>query len=136
MGENLPATPRGWRDSARCAQVADPELWFPPRGRHDVAAVARRICAGCPVRPECLDYAVALRPLPLDGIWAGLSHKQVRMVAAQRGRPRPCYTCGTEFVPANVQNRAYCSGGCREAAHREQKAAYERRRRERVRART
>ena len=123
-----------WQDQALCAQT-DPDLWFPPDGRRDVAATARRICAGCPVRAECLDYAVTLEPLPLDGIWAGRTHTQVRQVAAQRARPRPCYTCGTAFVPACQSNRAYCSDGCRDVARREQSVASERRRRGRVRAR-
>ena len=124
----------GWKDAALCAQV-DPDLWFPADGRSDVAVTARRICGGCPVRAECLDHAVSLEPLPLDGIWAGLSHVQVREIAAQRRRSRPCFTCGTEFVPASLPNRAYCSAACRDVAQREQKVASQRRRRSRVRAR-
>ncbi|HUK68238.1 MAG TPA: WhiB family transcriptional regulator [Streptosporangiaceae bacterium] len=123
-----------WKDAALCAQV-DPDLWFPADGSSATAATARRICAGCPVRAECLDYAVTLEPLPLDGIWAGLTHVQVRQVAAARTRPRPCFTCGATFVPASPQNRAYCSDGCRDVARREQSAASERRRRARVRDR-
>jgi len=31
--------------------------WFPDKGR--IAAIALRICAACPVRAECLDYALS-----------------------------------------------------------------------------
>jgi WhiB family transcriptional regulator, redox-sensing transcriptional regulator len=36
---------------------------------------ARRVCAGCPVKPECLEYALSLDPDPV-GMWAGTTPKQ------------------------------------------------------------
>lgn len=45
-----------WRDHAACVYV-DAELFFPEKGRIDMARAARRICAGCPVTAECLDWA-------------------------------------------------------------------------------
>jgi WhiB family transcriptional regulator, redox-sensing transcriptional regulator len=59
--------PSPWAAQALCAQ-ADPDAWFPARGRPDVAAIAMRICAACPVQANCLDYA-----LSGADTWAGIS---------------------------------------------------------------
>ncbi|MET9436950.1 WhiB family transcriptional regulator [Streptomyces sp. NPDC006551] len=48
-----------WRDYAVC-QTVDPELFFPdgPGGATKAKAEqAKRVCQGCPVRSECLDWA-------------------------------------------------------------------------------
>ena len=50
--------PGQWAEDALCAQT-DPDLWYPELGGHAQAALARRICGICPVRAECLDYALA-----------------------------------------------------------------------------
>lgn len=50
----------------------DPALWFPEKGG---GAAARRVCASCPVRFDCLDYAVHAREE--FGIWGGVG-EQVR----------------------------------------------------------
>jgi WhiB family redox-sensing transcriptional regulator len=46
----------GWRAAAACGRV-DPEVFYPldldPVG--PAVRAARRVCAHCPVRPECLD---------------------------------------------------------------------------------
>ena len=49
----------------------DRDLFFPPLGTDPVKA--RVICSICPVRQECLDYA--LPQADLAGIWAGTSAK-------------------------------------------------------------
>lgn len=64
-------TPGAWAEQALCAQ-ADPDAWFPEQGR--TAAIARRICAACPVRLQCLDYAMAGADTwggISTGIWGG-----------------------------------------------------------------
>jgi hypothetical protein len=62
------ATATAWMDGARCAQ-SDPEAWFPEAGEH--SADAKAICGGCPIRQQCLDYALAedIR----WGVWGGLT---------------------------------------------------------------
>jgi WhiB family redox-sensing transcriptional regulator len=62
------ATATAWMDGARCAQ-ADPEEWFPHPGEHSTAAKA--ICADCPIRERCLEYARA-EEIPY-GTWGGLT---------------------------------------------------------------
>lgn len=57
-----------WKLAAACRDV-DPGLFFPGRGKS--ATEAKAICNGCPVRAECLSYA-----LDNDedfGVWGGLS---------------------------------------------------------------
>lgn len=45
----------GWREHAKCRGL-DPELFFPQRG--ESTAEAKAICAVCPVRVQCLEYAL------------------------------------------------------------------------------
>lgn len=63
--------PPAWVTDAVCAQV-DPELFFPELGQN--CQDAKRLCASCPVQPECLAYALANREL--YGIWGGTSTKE------------------------------------------------------------
>jgi WhiB family transcriptional regulator, redox-sensing transcriptional regulator len=57
----VPATlaiPGRWAKEALCAQ-AHPDAWFPAKGQRGLAAIATRICGHCPVRTQCLDYALS-----------------------------------------------------------------------------
>lgn len=61
-----------WRLAAAC-RSADPELFFPLSGSGralEQIAEAKLICAGCPVRRQCLAFAMRTRP---QGIWGGLT---------------------------------------------------------------
>jgi WhiB family redox-sensing transcriptional regulator len=70
----MPATSSaGWRYRAAC-RGADLGLFFPGRG--ESAEPARRICALCPVRQPCLDYALSHGIV--HGIWGGLSERNRR----------------------------------------------------------
>lgn len=60
----------GWWPRAACSG-ADTERWF-PSGEVIPADVAD-ICGACPVRQDCLEYALA--DSELKGIWAGTSPK-------------------------------------------------------------
>lgn len=62
-----------WQGSARCVEV-DPEIFFPERGGSSKAA--RAVCSDCPVRLECLRYALANREQ--FGIWGGTSERERR----------------------------------------------------------
>jgi WhiB family redox-sensing transcriptional regulator len=88
-----------WRSLAAC-QSADPDLFFPisPSGPSGAqVAQAKAICAGCPVRQECL--AFALRTQQVYGVWGGLTEQEryplisSAVTGAGRGqaehRPRP-----------------------------------------------
>lgn len=72
-----------WTKRAACHGV-DPNVFFPTRGE-DVEA-ARAICDGCPVKAECLDYA--LRTSQKFGIWGGSSERDRRPSPGSRLRHR------------------------------------------------
>src|SRR5918997_826059 len=53
-----------WRAGALCSRF-DPDLWFSPGALEHKEA--KRICRSCPVRRECLSYAL---DTPVDhGVW-------------------------------------------------------------------
>jgi WhiB family transcriptional regulator, redox-sensing transcriptional regulator len=54
-------------DTDGLCQFDDPDRWFQHGPR---AAVAKRICANCPVRRACAQAALDLRVT--DGVWAGV----------------------------------------------------------------
>ena len=59
-------------------------LFFPSDGVG--VDVARRICADCPVKSECLEYALANR---IDhGVWGGTSERERRRIIKARARER------------------------------------------------
>ena len=62
-----------WQERALCAQT-DPEAFFPEKGGS--TREAKRICSGCEVRAECLEYALAHDER--FGIWGGLSERERR----------------------------------------------------------
>ncbi|QIK62987.1 WhiB family transcriptional regulator [Leucobacter viscericola] len=62
-----------WQTDALCAQT-DPEAFFPEKGGS--TRDAKRICEGCEVRSECLEYA--LENDERFGIWGGLSERERR----------------------------------------------------------
>lgn len=98
-----------WQDSALCSQV-DRAIFFPSNG--SVADDARRICAACPVQPQCLDYALELEYAPdqngVQGIWAGLDEAERAEVRVARGLPEPVRPKPETVIPALKR----CSGPC------------------------
>ncbi|MDM4762717.1 WhiB family transcriptional regulator [Galbitalea sp. SE-J8] len=76
-GVRRPAAPEdeelAWQSDSLCAQT-DPEAFFPEKGGS--TRDAKRICASCEVRAECLEYA--LKNDERYGIWGGLSERERR----------------------------------------------------------
>jgi len=75
-----------WDVEAAC-QSADPELFF-PSSQSDPSLVAiqaaKRVCRGCPVQPQCLEFALSAR---LEhGVWGGLSEDERRSLRRSRQR--------------------------------------------------
>jgi WhiB family transcriptional regulator, redox-sensing transcriptional regulator len=75
-----------WPNYAACLE-ADPELFF-PIGESGPAlrqiAEAKQICGGCPVRQQCLQWA-----LDTDqnaGVWGGLSESERFTLKRRLGR--------------------------------------------------
>lgn len=77
---------RDWRRDAACAEVA-PEIFYPldldPTG--PAVTAARQVCAGCPVRLDCLlDVMEGEDPSRRWGITAGLTPDERAAVSAGR----------------------------------------------------
>jgi WhiB family transcriptional regulator, redox-sensing transcriptional regulator len=68
-----------WMTHAQC-RGTNPDRYFPSDGV-GVEAV-QRICVDCPVRVECLEYA--LRHGIDQGVWGGASERQRRRIRRQR----------------------------------------------------
>lgn len=77
MGRAMEA-PEPWQVRALCAQT-DPEAFFPGQG--EPAAAAKAVCMRCPVRAECLAYALERDEY---GVWGGLSERQRRALKRSR----------------------------------------------------
>lgn len=107
----MPPEPMGeWREHAACKGM-DPDIFFPERG--DDVTTAKATCAGCQVRRECLDWALAVPEK--DGIWGGLSPR------ARRGIRVPLnVNCGTHSKYVK---------GCRCDRCRQANTEYQRKRR-------
>lgn len=67
-----------WRDSALCAQT-DPTVFFPDKG--ESAGEAKHTCLACPVRAQCLTYALTNNET--FGVWGGLTARE--RAALRRG---------------------------------------------------
>ena len=61
-----------WYDDAAC-KGSDPNLWVPAKGDYQYGDL-RDTCNGCPVRPQCADYAI--NNPDLLGLWAGMTAKE------------------------------------------------------------
>lgn len=82
--EDVLLTPNheAWMQQAACRHLlAGGDPWFPPPGAMgDEVAAALRVCATCPVRKPCADYATAHGE---RGIWGGTTANQRQKRAAQ-----------------------------------------------------
>ncbi len=58
----------------------DPNLFFPVID--DEAGPAKAVCASCPVRLECLEYAIQTRQD--DGVWGGLDETERKRLRRRR----------------------------------------------------
>ena len=89
-----------WRKDAAC--LGHPvEHWFPESKEIEEQVFAMRICNGCPVRTECLEYSLLHEQ---DGIWGGVNQTDRQKLRKQRsirirvpnGEPRANHpNCGT-----------------------------------------
>lgn len=75
----IPDFPPEWVERALCAEV-DPELFYPERGGSVAPAIS--ICRACPVRAECLAYAMERDDL--WGVWGGVSEQGRKKARRER----------------------------------------------------
>lgn len=100
-----------WRLDALCPQV-DSEIFFPDKGGS--THQAKLICRQCPVKDECLAYA--LENGERFGIWGGLTTKERNKLPNRKRKPIMIQPCGT---PAGYQrhyrNHEKPCNACRQA---------------------
>lgn len=72
---------QSWRQLARCRGV-DPEVFYPVSDDEEAADEAKSICALCPVRETCLEYALTAREK--EGVWGGLTERERRRILRRR----------------------------------------------------
>lgn len=75
----VPLTNQTWRQHSACKGV-DPDIFYPVSDEE--AEVAKAVCAQCPVRQPCLEYALGTRER--DGVWGGATEKERRRILRQR----------------------------------------------------
>jgi WhiB family transcriptional regulator, redox-sensing transcriptional regulator len=116
-------TARSWRDLAACLNVvsANYDPFFADAAELRAEAIA--ICATCPVRDDCLTFAV--RTGQQYGIWGGQPERIVRrLIAADRagrpqarrvpaGHPQASKTHCKHGHPFNAENTYYTPDGRR-----------------------
>jgi WhiB family redox-sensing transcriptional regulator len=82
------ADSKGWVANGSCRH-SDPDLFFPVSSTGPAAsqvARAKMVCAGCPVQPQCLEFA-------LDsgqdfGVWGGATENERRAMRRRVTRRR------------------------------------------------
>lgn len=76
-----------WQDRASCKGM-DPTLFFGPeyaetvKEKRDREDAAKAVCAECPVRTECLEYALDAREA--YGIWGGKTELERKALLRRR----------------------------------------------------
>lgn len=68
-----------WKERAAC-RTLDTSLFF-PESESD-AGPAKEVCAQCPVREACLEFALLTRQH--DGVWGGLTETERRRLRRRR----------------------------------------------------
>lgn len=78
QGDTMAAA-EDWRQAAACRGM-DVEIFFP--ASDEDAGPAKSVCMQCPVRHDCLEWAMATRQG--DGVWGGLTETERRRLRRRR----------------------------------------------------
>lgn len=65
-----------WRNSANCAGLDSRVFYAEGKGSTAQVHQAKRICAACPVRQQCADWAIQTGEF--YGVWGGMSQQELR----------------------------------------------------------
>lgn len=70
-----------WMQEAKCHSDTTIK-WFPDQGERHLTSLAKKYCIDCPVRSECLNYAI--KNQISHGVWGGQSAYERRLMAFRR----------------------------------------------------
>ncbi len=92
--------PQDWRSRGACHDHAavreNINLMMPDGESHATLALPKRICGGCPVQDDCLDWALATNEP--HGVWGGLSAHERRDLTITTATIAICTRCGLRYV--------------------------------------
>ena len=72
-----------WMARAECRKHPGVDF-FPDRGASH--AIQQAICAVCPVKTDCLEYALSMPQELTIGVWGGTSHAERKRMRRRKGR--------------------------------------------------
>lgn len=82
-----------WMEEGACQNLdEDSQIFFPAQGYN--AREAKKICARCPVRVQCLNWSIETRQM--FGVWGGVGEKKRRMMMRLRYGYSPYYAVWEE----------------------------------------
>ena len=75
-----------WFKDALCTGKTD---WFiPARGENHLTVQAKKLCAECPVQPQCFEYSIeTASKFDTYGMWAGYSRNEREGYMYEHGIP-------------------------------------------------
>lgn len=100
-----------WIAGAACIGE-DPELFFPVGSAPPAAAQvarAKAVCAGCPVRTQCLEWSLVT--CQDAGVWGGLDEDQRRDIRRARRRAAASGSPGGPGSPTRRDDRELTAVG-------------------------
>jgi len=115
-----------WMRDAACLEHPLELFFVEGRGNHHVEQIAKakKVCAGCHVREECLAYA--FRESLEYGIFGGLSPNERIKLRRQGNQPAPrprtertCEECGEAFWAYNAAR--FCCHKCQTRSYKRRK---------------
>lgn len=95
IGVNEAGTKFPFNGTQACANVEDPDIFFPDYERGNKQNndrekkkedQAKAICNSCSFIADCLEYALVEGP---EGIWGGTNPKERKKIRQRRGMPPP-----------------------------------------------
>lgn len=101
--------PAFFADERRACRTADPSLFFPEQGGSGTVA-AKAVCLRCPVREDCLEWALDHEGY---GVWGAMTADERDAERRRRAgtEPRHCEVCTRRYVPRTRYQRA-CGSAC------------------------
>lgn len=100
LADPVPARPTSLWSDAACRQL--PADWFHP-DRGESTGEARAVCAACPVRPDCLEWAITNGEH--FGVWGGTSERERRRIRRRLAAGDPVPELEPDWTPTDSRGR-------------------------------